>query len=191
MNKKMILGFFLFLFSMMPSFAKEYQRIEKLSQFQFKIVEKDFHQGREKDLHYQLNISFPYLFRKEVTYPKMNQGEIYLYTGKEKKVYLPIFKQTKVTAVSENDNAILNTIQSLFQKMKTDKKLQKDYYSKKETKVDLEKGYQILLRSYVEIGDYIFPQDWEIQERGEKIATLHFSEIVLNPNLKEKDFQIP
>lgn len=191
MNKKMILGFFLFLFSMMPSFAKEYQRIEKLSQFQFKIVEKDFHQGREKDLHYQLNISFPYLFRKEVTYPKMNQGEIYLYTGKEKKVYLPIFKQTKVTAVSENDNAILNTIQSLFQKMKTDKKLQKDYYSKKETKVDLEKGYQIFLRSYVEIGDYIFPQDWEIQERGEKIATLHFSEIVLNPNLKEKDFQIP
>lgn len=187
----MILGFFLFLFSMMPSFAKEYQRIEKLSQFQFKIVEKDFHQGREKDLHYQLNISFPYLFRKEVTYPKMNQGEIYLYTGKEKKVYLPIFKQTKVTAVSENDNAILNTIQSLFQKMKTDKKLQKDYYSKKETKVDLEKGYQIFLRSYVEIGDYIFPQDWEIQERGGKIATLHFSEIVLNPNLKEKDFQIP
>lgn len=191
MNKHRILGALLFLFLLIPSFAKEYQKIENLSQFQFKIIEKDFHQGKEKELHYSLKISLPHLFRKEVSYPKLNEGEVYFYTGKEKKVYLPIFKQTKVTAISENDNEILNTIQALFQKMKTDNNLRKNYYAKKETKVELEKGYVILLKSFVEIGDYLFPQDWEIQDQGKKIASLHFSEITLNPGFQEKDFQVP
>lgn len=182
---------FLFLIVMSSAFAKEYQAIEKIDCFRFQVKEENFTGKKKKEIRYEILTELPKHFKKIVSYPKMNEGEIYLYSGEEKYVYLPIFKQTKNSKIDENENQVLKTIESLRQKLKTDSSFRKKYYNQEKLVLDLEQSYQVVLESYTFIDGYLFPNQWTLKEGDVKLMELSLTNIEIGPKFQEEDFKIP
>lgn len=189
--KKLNLVFVLFILFITSAFAKGYAPIENVKSFRFQVQEENFSGKNQRELKYEVLVNLPDQFKKIVSFPEMNAGEVYLYKGEEKKVYLPIFDQVKTSKIEGNENEVFKMINSLIKKLKTDQKFKKKYYAQEKITFDLDKTYKIELNHYLVVDNYVFPSEWSIQENGTKIMDLHITEVQIAPKFSEKDFQIP
>lgn len=185
------LMFVLFVVLVCPIFAKSYNAIENVDTFRFQVVEDNFVEKNKREIKYEVLIDLPRQFKKTISFPEMNKGEVYLYTKEEKTVFLPIFNQTKTSKLDNDENQVLRVVTFLVKQLKTDANFRKKYYQRKQISFTLEGGYTVILNDYVIVNNYVFPNEWTIEENGVKMMDLHLSEVEISPKLTEKDFQIP
>lgn len=173
------------------AFGKEYKAIEKVKNFSFEVTEVNYIGKKQKKILYKVQMSLPNSFKKEILFPELNKGEIYLYTGKTKTVYLPMFEQKKTTNLEQDELQALQVIDLLVKRLSSDKKFRRVYYDKKKVDFVLEGDYRVVIESYFDMKEYIFPKKWSVQEKGQKILELQLSKVAINPSFTERDFQIP
>lgn len=188
--KKILIGAFFLIFSCVL-LGKEYKPIENVKKFSFDLAEVNYIGKKKKKILYHVQINLPNIFKKEVLFPELNKGEIYIYKGNMKTVYLPIFNQKKTTNLEKEEIQVLDVIKNLIKQVSLDTEFRKNYYSKKSVDFLLNENYRIVVKSYAEIDQYLFPNKWLLEEKGEKILELTLSKIEINPNFTERDFQIP
>lgn len=190
MKIKKVLLICIFLLSSIFAFGKEYKAIEKVKNFSFEVAEINYLGKKQKKILYKVQMNLPNNFKKEILFPALNKGEIYLYTDKTKTVYLPIFDQKKTTSLEKDEVQVLNVIDILVERLSSDKKFKKAYYEKKNVEFVLEENYKVRIVSYLDIDGYVFPKKWLIEEKGQKVLELTLSKVVMDPKLTERDFQI-
>lgn len=183
--------FVLFMALIYPVFAKSYNAIENVNTFRFQVEEDNFVAKNKREIKYEVLIDLPKRFKKTISFPEMNKGEVYLYNKKEKTVYLPIFHQTKTSKLDDDENQVLRVVTSLVKQLKTDANFRKKYYKKEKISFTLDGGYTVILNDYTIVDNYIFPNKWTIEENGIKMMDLNLSEVEISPKFTEKNFQIP
>lgn len=187
--KKLAVLLFICIFSL--AFGKEYSPIEKIREFHFQVKEINYTGQKKKEIHYDIFLKLPDQAKKIVSYPEMNKGETYIYEGENKIVYLPIFNQKTTSKIEKEENQVLQTIKLLLEKLKSESRFRNRYYEKEKIQLNLEDKYVASINEYTEVGTYLFPSRWSIEENGEKVLELYLSEIEISPKLLEKDFKIP
>ena len=86
MKIKKVLLICIFLLSSIFAFGKEYKAIEKVKNFSFEVAEINYLGKKQKKILYKVQMNLPNNFKKEILFPALNKGEIYLYTDKTKTV---------------------------------------------------------------------------------------------------------
>lgn len=188
--KKILIGCVFLIFSCIL-FGKEYKPLEQVKKFSFEVAEVNYIGKKQKKILYFVQMSLPNIFKKEILFPDLNKGEIYLYKENMKTVYLPIFEQKKTMRLEKEELQVLDVIKMLAKQLSTDLAFRKEYYSKKNVEFILNENYKVIIQSYSDINQYLFPKKWLLEEKGQKILELTLSKIEINPNFTEEDFQVP
>ena len=105
--KKWILTCFLLIF--FTTFSSE-KRISNIKNLAFSTQETLVVNSGERETGYDVKFQVPDKIRKEITFPEMNKGELYIYNGNEKTIYLPIFQQVTHEKISSDENRIIEVI---------------------------------------------------------------------------------
>ncbi|EHO17902.1 hypothetical protein HMPREF9466_02738 [Fusobacterium necrophorum subsp. funduliforme 1_1_36S] len=187
--KTILIGCVFLIFSCIL-FGKEYKPLEQVKKFSFEVTEINYI-GKNKKILYFVQMSLPHVFKKEILFPDLNKGEIYLYKENMKTVYLPMFEQKKTMKLEKEELQVLDVIKILAKQLSTDMAFRKEYYDKKNVEFILNENYKAVIQSYSEIDQYLFPKKWLLEEKGQKILELTLSKIEINPNFTERDFQVP
>ena len=126
--------------------------------------------------------------KKEVTAPKLNKGEIYLYdySVNQKSVYLPMFNEVRESQIVDDENRIIKAINKIIEEEKKNKNFKQKYDAKIAQTLDIDKQISINILTYLEVEGYIFPETVEIKDSGTKIADVKISNLQINPKLEEK-----
>lgn len=164
--------------------------LSKLNTLRFNTEEKQVINGKEKTLKYNISIEFPNKIKKEMFFPEMNKGELYVYDGENKQVYLPIFDELKETKVDSEENKIIKTINKI--RDLKDPKLKQEYQNKKlkNLYIDDDKKILINIKEYIEIADYILPKIIEIKDENISLGTVSIKDIEINPVFDKDEFKI-
>ena len=93
MKKIILLTYFLFQV-LVFSATKSLSTIKTLK---FSVNEITTVNSKKRELKYSIDFKLPNKIKKEVLYPDLNKGEIYIYdySKNKKSVYLPIFNEIK------------------------------------------------------------------------------------------------
>src|SRR3712207_9378596 len=85
-----------------------------------------------------------------------------LFRSKEnmKTVYLPIFEQKKTMKLEKEELQVLDVIKMLVKQLSTDLAFRKEYYSKKNVEFILNENYKVIIQSYSDINQYLFPKKY-------------------------------
>ncbi|MGM0507735.1 MAG: LolA family protein [Fusobacteriota bacterium] len=175
MIKKHIIIFFLVISSFL--LGNQFKEVES---FNAKTTETTLKNNKTTVTKYKLKLKFPDMVYKEITYPEMNRGEVYLYVENEKKIYYPLLEQIITQEIDENENQILGVLRDLKESEKTEEIKFLEY----------ENGTKILFNNYKKINGINFPTTVKIYEENNLISKLEFSDIKINSKLNKKDFQI-
>ncbi|MCI7223262.1 hypothetical protein [Fusobacterium sp.] len=185
--KKILVGFFIAL----SVFAHAAKDLAKLNTLKFDAEERQSINGKEKLLKYKVTIEFPNKIKKEMTFPEMNKGEIYVYDGEIKQIYLPIFDEYKETKVENEENTIIQTINKI-RNLKDTSKIKQEYQNKKlkTLYIDEKKKELINIKEYMDVSEYIFPKSIEVKEGDIKLGTILIDNVEINPSLEKEEFKI-
>lgn len=183
--KKLILLCFLLVFTAVFSVEK---RISDIKTLEFITKEKIIVNGRNRDTEYNIKFQIPDKIKKEMLLPEINKGELYIYNGDEKLVYLPIFDQTTREKVSSDENRIIEIINYIFEKEKNDMNFRKKYYNMEIKEIALEDGVRIIFNSFENVDDYILPKVFELYDNDIKIGDIYIEGYKINPRFNEKEF---
>lgn len=176
----------LFLFSYMLSFGvvKNPDEINTL-----KItIDEVAHINKNKETKYLLTIKKPNTVKKEITFPELNKGEIYIYTGEKKIIYLPFFNQVTEEKITSDENEIVEAINFLLD-MK-DKNMREKYQNKKLKEIILNNGNRIKIENIKEIDGYLLPFKFVIYDNDVKIATLNIKDYKINSSITDEEFKV-
>ena len=102
--KKWILTVFLLIF--FTAFSSE-KRISDIKNLAFSTQEILVVNGKERETKYDIKFQVPDKIKKEITFPELNKGELYIYNKNEKTIYLPIFHQITHEKISNDENRII------------------------------------------------------------------------------------
>ncbi|MGL4307360.1 MAG: LolA family protein [Cetobacterium sp.] len=146
--------------------------------------------NRKIEKKYNIQLIIPNLLKKEMVFPEMNKGEIYLYKDGKRYVYLPIFNEVSEDRSDSDTNNFLNIMNYIIKETKENKEFRKNYYEGKIKKLSLKDNIIVNLLEYKSIEGYLLPTKIDVYSGKEKMGTLIFSNIKINQNLKEDDFKI-
>ena len=154
------------------------------------LINKDM-----RNTKYNIKFQIPDKVRKEVTFPEMNKGELYVYNKNKKLTYLPMFDQKTIDDITGNENKIIEVMNYIFQMEKTDPNFKKEYYEKKVKGIRLGKTTIIHFENYKDFNGYLFPIDFLITEQDNKgqenkVGELHTSDVKIDPAFSDKEFII-
>lgn len=166
---------------------KELSTIKDLQGF---VLENTAINNRKIEKKYNIQLIIPNLLKKEMVFPEMNKGEIYLYKDGKRYVYLPIFNEVSEDRSDSDTNNFLNIMNYIIKETKENKEFRKNYYEGKIKKLSLKDNIIINLLEYKSIEGYLLPTKIDVYSGKEKMGTLIFSNIKINQNLKEDDFKI-
>lgn len=168
--------------------------LSSLKTLKFDVKETQFSHNtariQQKLIEYSINLEFPDKIRKEISYPNINKGELYIYNGIKKTIYLPIFEEYKYSEVDVDENEIIRILNSL-KNIEKDKVKRKKYLDKTlEGLFFKDSNINIKFSKYIEVDDYILPSEIEIFHDNTKLAKIEIYNIITNPTLKREMFEI-
>lgn len=162
------------------TYSKELNEIKNLEIY---VKESILLNNGKKDSEYKLSYISPNFIRKDIFKPDLNKGEIYIYNGDKKIVYLPLFDQTTEEKLEKNENEILETINFILIKEKEDEEFKKSYYSKKIKEIGLNDGTRISIDKLKNIDGYLLPTVFTIYDGDIVIARLQVEKYKINLNV--------
>lgn len=188
--KKLI--FIFLLLTNISSYA--FKELSTLKTLKFDVKETQISYGtnknQEKLIEYSITLEFPDKIRKELYYPKINKGEIYLYNGNKKTIYLPIFDEFRESEIDGNENQIIKVLNNL-KNIEKDPIKKKKYQQKALDSLFLDNTQvEVKIKKYIEIDDYILPQEVEVYDNGLKLAMLKIEQIFVNLKLEKNIFEL-
>lgn len=183
--KKWILMCFLLIF--FTAFSSE-KRISNIKKLVFFTQETLVVNGKERETGYDVKFQVPDKIRKEITFPEMNKGELYIYNGNEKSIYLPIFQQITHEKISSDENRIIEVINYIFEKEKKDINFRKKYYNSEIKEISLEDGVIIKFNEFEKIAGYLLPVSFEIFDDEIKIGLINIKNYQIDPEFDGKEF---
>ena len=183
--KKWILTCFLLIFFTAFSSEKRILDIKKLAFFTKETLVVN---GKERETRYNVKFQVPDKIRKEITFPEMNKGELYIYNGNEKTIYLPIFQQITHEKISSDENRIIEVINYIFEKEKKDINFRKKYYNNEIKEISLEDGVTIKFNKFEKINGYLLPVSFELFDNDIKIGVINIKNYQIDPKFDGKEF---
>lgn len=184
MKKWILTGFILVFFTV---FSSE-KRISDIKNLAFSVQEALVVNGKERETGYNVKFQVPDKIRKEITFPEMNKGELYIYSGNEKTIYLPIFQQITHEKISSDENRIIKVINYIFEKEKKDINFRKKYYNNEIKEISLEDGVRIKFNEFKKINDYFLPVSFEVFDNEIKIGVINIKNYQIDPEFYGKEF---
>lgn len=165
--------------------------LTSLKTLEFDAEETQTLNSKEKTLKYSVAIEFPNKVRKEMQFPSLNKGEIYVYNGERKQIYLPIFDEYKETKTDADENRIIQAINKIKELEKLPE-TKKDYHDKKlkEFFINSEENITVFIKEYVELEGYLLPKEIQIKDKDINVGTLKLENIKINPNLAQDSFEL-
>lgn len=185
--KKIILGLFIVINSLILATGKSISEIKNLS---FEVTEISFVNGEKREQRYEIVLELPGKMKKTVLAPQMNRGEIYLYADEEKTVFLPFFNQIQKSKISQEENRILEFINTVISKEKNDKNFKENYYLKENQYLTLNSGEKIFIDRKEEFEGFLLPKKVRIHSGEVTVADLELKNIKVNNKLEKTVFEI-
>lgn len=186
MKKIKIMLFFLLSFMFVYGKSNNFENIKNLVA---KIDETTYINGI-KGSSYTLTFKRPNQVKKEIESPEFNKGEIYIYNGNEKIVYLPFFDQVTEETINTDENEIIDAINYILNLEKENKNLAKEYKAKKLKEIILKNGTKIGIDNLKEVDGYLMPFKFIIYDNDTKIATLLVKKYSINVSINDKEFKL-
>ena len=188
MKKIILLTYFLFQV-LVFSATKSLSTIKTLK---FSVNEITTVNSKKRELKYSIDFKLPNKINKEVLYPDLNKGEIYIYdySKNKKSVYLPIFNEIKENSIDSEENRIISTINKIIVAEKNDKKFREDYQNQKRLLLQIDKNIEIEILDYLNQEDYIFPKTIIIKENNIKVGEVSIGNLVVNKTLENSLFEL-
>ncbi|MDU1911306.1 hypothetical protein [Fusobacterium sp.] len=183
--KKWILTCFLLIF--FTAFSSE-KRISDIKNLAFSTQEILVVNGKERETGYDVKFQVPDKIKKEITFPELNKGELYIYNGNEKTIYLPIFQQISHEKISNDENRIIEVINYIFEKEKKDINFRKKYYNNEIKEISLEDGVTIKFSKFERTNGYLLPVSFELFDDEIKIGLINIINYQIDPKFDEKEF---
>lgn len=182
---------FTLILMMVSMFSYASKDLATLNTLKFNTVEKQLINGREKRLEYKINIEFPDKVKKEMTFPEMNKGEIYVYNSGKKQIYLPIFDEIREMKSDSDENNIIKTLNKI-RDLSDSSKIKKEYQNKKlkSLYIDDNQRISIVIKEYIEVEGYVLPKIVEVKDENISLGTISISDIEINPTFSENEFKI-
>lgn len=188
MKKIILLTYFLFQV-LVFSATKSLSTIKTLK---FSVNEITTVNSKKRELKYSIDFKLPNKIKKEVLYPDLNKGEIYIYdySKNKKSVYLPIFNEIKENSIDSEENRIISAINKIIVAEKNDKKFREDYQNQKRLLLQIDKNIEIEILDYLNQEDYIFPKTIIIKEDNIKVGEVSIGNLVVNKTLENSLFEL-
>ena len=188
MKKIILLTYFLFQV-LVFSATKSLSTIKTLK---FSVNEITTVNSKKRELKYSIDFKLPNKIKKEVLYPDLNKGEIYIYdySKNKKSVYLPIFNEIKENSIDNEENRIISAINKIIVDEKNDKKFREDYQNQKRLLLQIDKNIEIEILDYLNQEDYIFPKTIIIKENNIKVGEVSIGNLVVNKTLENSLFEL-
>ncbi|WP_314347235.1 hypothetical protein [Fusobacterium massiliense] len=188
MKKIILLTYFLFQV-LVFSATKSLSTIKTLK---FSVNEITTVNSKKRELKYSIDFKLPNKIKKEVLYPDLNKGEIYIYdySKNKKSVYLPIFNEIKENSIDNEENRIISAINKIIVAEKNDKKFREDYQNQKRLLLQIDKNIEIEILDYLNQEDYIFPKTIIIKENNIKVGEVSIGNLVVNKTLENSLFEL-
>ncbi|WP_291258987.1 hypothetical protein [Fusobacterium sp.] len=143
--------------------------------------------GETKRSDYKLTYVFPDFIRKDVLSPELNKGEVYIYNKDHKIVYLPLFDQRVEEKLTGDDNEVLEVINFIFEKEKSDVEFKEKYYAKKIKEIPLKNGARVEIDKLKEFENYLLPTVYKVYDEDINIVNLKVKSYVINPKVDIKE----
>lgn len=187
--KKIILLTYFLLQVLVFSASKSLSTIKTLK---FSVNEITTVNSKKRELKYSIDFKLPNKIKKEVLYPDLNKGEIYIYdySKNKKSVYLPIFNEIKENSIDNEENRIISAINKIIVAEKNDKKFREDYQNQKKLLLQIDKNIEIEILDYLNQEDYIFPKTIIIKENNIKVGEVSIGNLVVNKTLENSLFEL-
>lgn len=188
MKKIILLTYFLFQV-LVFSATKSLSTIKTLK---FSVNEITTVNSKKRELKYSIDFKLPNKIKKEVLYPDLNKGEIYIYdySKNKKSVYLPIFNEIKENSIDNEENRIISAINKIIVAEKNDKKFREDYQNQKRLLLQIDKNIEIEILDYLNQEDYVFPKTIIIKENNIKVGEVSIGNLVVNKTLENSLFEL-
>lgn len=182
---------FTLILMMVSMFSYASKDLATLNTLKFNTVEKQLINGREKKLEYKINIEFPDKVKKEMTFPEMNKGEMYVYNSGKKQIYLPIFDEIREMKSDSDENNIIKTLNKI-RDLSDSSKIKKEYQNKKlkSLYIDDNQRISIVIKEYIEVEGYVLPKIVEVKDENISLGTISISDIEINPTFSENEFKM-
>lgn len=179
-------------FILLANFIYAAKDLSTLKTLKFEAEEKQVINGKEKTLKYLVQIEFPDKIRKEIIFPDLNKGELYIYQGNKKLLYLPIFDEYKESEIDGDENRIIQAINRLIDLEKNSPAFKKDYHQKKlkDFYIDDSGTVSVYIKEYLEKEDYILPKNIEIREGDINLGIVILKNVEINPKLNTEEFKL-
>lgn len=180
------------LFILLSSFIFAARDLSTLKTLKFEAEEKQLTNGKEKILKYSVKIKFPDKIRKEIIFPDLNKGEVYVYQGNKKIVYLPIFDEYKESQTDGDENRIIQAINKLIDLETNSQSFKKDYHQKRLKSFFIDDNETILvnIKEYLEQEDYILPKSIDVKENDLNLGTVILKNVEFNSDFDEEEFKL-
>lgn len=187
--KKIVLLTYFLLQVLVFSATKSLSTIKTLK---FSVNEITTVNSKKRELKYSIDFKLPNKIKKEVLYPDLNKGEIYIYdySKNKKSVYLPIFNEIKENSIDNEENRIISAINKIIVAEKNDKKFREDYQNQKRLLLQIDKNIEIEILDYLNQEDYIFPKTIIIKENNIKVGEVSIGNLVVNKTLENSLFEL-
>ena len=168
--------------------------------FSLDAKERSIINKKEKKKEYSLKVKFPDKIYKEMKKPDINRGELYIYNGNKKSIYIPALKQKNTKDVEEEENYIIKVMKDIkninYSKAKNgiveieDGKFKVDAAAKKVLEAEYEDETKVVFEKYSEISGYNFPVKVVIYDKGAFLSQLDFSNIKINKKIGNEVFNL-
>ncbi|MBC2856597.1 hypothetical protein H3N56_09075 [Cetobacterium sp. 2A] len=179
----------IFLFSIFTVFG-QVKTLSSIKDIKVNVVEETYIENKTREKKYDIKLILPNLMLKKITFPEINKGEAYLYKAGKRYVYLPIFDEITEEPSDKDTNYFLETLNTLIEKEKKDKKFKDQYYKKQVKILKFKDNIKVEIEKYDIIDGYLLPSVLKIFDGDIKVATLKLSNTKINSGLKPQEFVV-
>ncbi len=184
--KKIYIILFLVLCNVILASPKSLSTLKNLK---FLVEEKTKLNNKERQLKYSIIFDLPNKIRKEIIFPEINKGEIYVYNDLKKIMYLPVFDEYKETEINGEENQVIQAVNKIIKLEQVDKKFRAKYFAKKEQEVFIDEYTKLTIKKYTEKENYILPKEMHIEDSlNNIIADIILHKIGVNQDIKKDTF---
>lgn len=186
--KKIIVSILLCILSIVS--MAQLKTVSSIESFRFDAREITIVNNRKRIKEYKVVADLPDHIRKEITFPKENQGEVYIYKGDKKIVYLPLFEQSYEEQLDNEENYIIKVLKDLKEKEQADPQFKQDFYAGKVTEISYENGLKINFDKLERVSGYYFPVKISVYDGGALISEVVIKNVIVNPSIGKDEFEI-
>lgn len=170
------------------------EKASKIDSIYLRVGEKTYINGKKKEKRYAIKAKIPDMMYKEVEFPALNKGEIYIYSNNKKTVHIPKLNQTIEKELDNEENYIMmvindlkdiskvNPVNNLFQDK--DKKVFFDGKSGTIDKIEYNDGTKIVFVEYKND----FPSKMAVYSEKSLVSEIEFTEVNISVKYSSNDF---